>query len=203
MEFQDVVRRRRMVRSFESEPVPREALDRVLANALHAPSAGFTQGFAFLVLEGADETARFWDATFPDRARRATFRYPRLFDAPVIVVPLSSEQAYLDRYAEPDKGVTDRRASFWPVPYWHVDTGFATMLMLLTAVDTGLGALFFGIFPDHLAAFREAFAVPDEYTPIGAVALGVPARDDPPSPSLRLGRKPLDAVVHRGTWGRR
>jgi nitroreductase len=202
MEFQDVVRRRRMVRSFAPEPIPGDVLERILANALHAPSAGFTQGFAFLVLEGPEETGRFWDATFPDRARRARFRYPKLFDAPVIVVPLSSEQAYVDRYAEPDKGVTDRRASFWPVPYWHVDTGFATMLMLLTAVDAGLGALFFGIFPEHMTAFREAFAVPTDLTPIGAVALGVPARDDPPSPSLRRGRKPLDAVVHRGMWGR-
>ncbi|HEX4775769.1 MAG TPA: nitroreductase family protein [Acidimicrobiia bacterium] len=202
MEFQDVVRRRRMVRSFEPEPVPRDTLERILENALHAPSAGFTQGYAFLVLEGAEETVRFWDATFPDPAQRARFRYPRLFDAPVIVVPLSSENAYVERYAEPDKGVTDRRASFWPVPYWHIDAGFATMLMLLTAVDTGLGALFFGIFPEHLDAFRAAFAVPDDMTPIGAVALGVPARDDPPSPSLRRGRKPLEAVVHRGMWGR-
>lgn len=202
MEFQDVVRRRRMVRAFEPAPVPRDVLERILTNALHAPSAGFTQGYAFLVLEGPEETGRFWDATFPDRDRRARFRYPKLFDAPVIVVPLSSEQAYLDRYAEPDKGVTDRDASFWPVPYWHVDTGFATMLMLLTAVDAGLGALFFGIFPEHMAAFRDAFAVPDALTPIGAVALGVPSPDDLPSPSLRRGRKPLDAVVHRGTWGK-
>jgi nitroreductase len=201
MEFQEVVQRRRMVRSFSADPVPAEVLDRILANARRAPSAGFTQGFSFLVLEGPEETTRFWSVTMPDPARRETFGYPRLLDAPVIVVPLSSKQAYLDRYAEPDKGVFDRRESFWPVPYWHIDAGFATMLVLLTAVDAGLGALFFGIFPEHLDAFRDAFGVPETETPIGAVALGYAAACDPPSPSLRRGHKPVEQVVHRGRWG--
>ncbi len=200
MEFQDVVRRRRMVRSFEPTPVPADVLERILRNGLHAPSAGFTQGFAFLVLEGEQDTKRFWSVTFQDDDRRRTFTYPRLLDAPVIVIPLSSKQAYLDRYAEPDKGVFDRRESFWPVPYWDIDTGFAAMLMLLTAVDAGLGALFFGIFPEHLGAFRAEFGVPDTHTPIGAIALGYPRDDDARSPSLDRGRKPLDTVVHRGKW---
>jgi nitroreductase len=200
MDFQDVVRRRRMVRSFEPTPIPADVLDRVLQNALHAPSAGFTQGFAFLVLEGEEQAKRFWSVTFDNADRRRTFGYPRLLDAPVLVIPLSSKQAYLDRYAEPDKGVYDRRESFWPVPYWHIDTGFAAMLMLLTAVDAGLGALFFGIFPEHLDGFRTEFGVPDTFTPIGAIALGYPAGDDARSPSLDRGRKPLATVVHRANW---
>jgi len=112
-------------------------------------------------------------------------------------VPCSSKAAYLSRYAEPDKGWTDRDERRWPVPYWDIDTGFATLLMLLTAVDAGLGALFFGIFvPD---AFRAAFGVPDTYTPIGALAIGWP-RPDEPSPSLRRGRRPPHDVIHRGRW---
>jgi nitroreductase len=198
MEFQDVVRRRRMVRRFEDRPVPTEVLERILANAVRAPSAGFTQGWAFLVLEGPEETERFWSATFAGRDRQR-FRWQGLFRAPVIVAVLSHEQAYRDRYAEPDKGITDRDPDFWPVPYWHVDAGFAALLMLLTAVDAGLGALFFGIFPEHLAAFRAAFGVPEAYTPVGAVALGWPAPDEP-SPSLARGRRPLESVVHRGHW---
>jgi nitroreductase len=200
MDFQEVVRRRRMVRSFEPAPIPAAVLERILANGLHAPSAGFTQGFAFLVLEGEEQTERFWSVTFAGEERRRTFAYPRLFDAPVLVIPLSSKEAYLDRYAEADKGVDDRRESFWPVPYWHIDTGFATMLMLLTAVDEGLGALFFGIFPEHLGPFRSEFGVPDAFTPIGALALGYPGGDDARSPSLARGRKSLDEVVHRGNW---
>ncbi len=196
MEFQEVIRRRRMVRNFDDRPVPPEVLDRILENALHAPSAGFTQGWAFLVFEGPEETARFWDATF-DRQRRVSFRWPGLFKAPVIIVPLSSEDAYLDRYAEPDKGWTDRDAARWPVPYWHIDTGFASLLMLLSAVDAELGALFFGIFrPDE---FKKAFGIPTSYAPIGAIAIGYPAPDQA-SPSLRRGRRLLGEVVHRGHW---
>ena len=201
MEFQDVVHRRRMVRNFAPDrPVPPDVLDRVLANALHAPSAGFSQGWAFLVLEGREETERFWSVTWPDDERRKAFRWQGLFEAPVLIVPLSHKQAYLDRYAEPDKGVADKRESFWPVPYWDIDTGMASLLMLLTAVDAGLGALFFGIFPEHLAGFRAAFDVPDAYTPIGAIALGYRAPDEP-SPSLKRGRRPTDEVVHRGRFG--
>lgn len=195
MEFSDVVRRRRMVRNFSDRPVPDDVLDRILRNAQRAPSAGYTQGWDLLVLRGAEETRGFWDATFPDN--RETFRWQGLFDAPVIIVPLGSMDAYLDRYAEPDKGWSDRDPERWPVPYWDIDAGFASLLILLTAVDEGLGALFFGVFrPDD---FRLAFGVPPTHHPVGAIALGYPLADEP-SPSLRRGRRPLDQVVHRGKW---
>jgi len=195
MEFQQVVDRRRMVRNFEERPVPGEVVERLLRNALHAPSAGFSQGWAFLVLQGGDETGRFWDAVFP--RDRQKFRWAGMFKAPVIIVPLSHKKAYIDRYAESDKGWTDRDENRWPVPYWDIDTGFASLLMLLTAVDEGLGALFFGIFSAD--DFRAAFDVPEDYVPIGAIALGYPAPDEP-SPSLKRGRRPVDDVVHRGRW---
>ena len=193
-----MVRRRRMVRNFEERAVPGELVDGILANGLRAPSAGFSQGWAFLVLDRPADTGRFWDATF-DPDRRADFRWPGLFAAPVLIIPLSHKDAYLARYAEPDKGWTDRSEARWPVPYWDIDTGFAALLMLLSAVDAGLGALFFGIFPPRLPAFRAAFDVPDAYTPIGAIALGWPAADEP-SPSLARGHRPLDEVVHRGRF---
>lgn len=201
MEFQDVVRRRRMVRNYADEPLPDGAVDRMLANAVRAPSAGFSQGWAFLVLEDAEDRARFWAAVFP-ADERGGFAYPGLFRAPAIIVPLSHKAAYLDRYAEADKGWTDRSEAHWPVPYWHIDTGMAALLVLQTAVDLGLGALFFGIFPSRLARFRAAFGVPDPYTPVGAITVGHPAPDTP-SPSLRRGRRPASDVIHRGSWGGR
>jgi len=195
MDFQQVVDRRRMVRNFEDRPLPPDVVERLLHNALHAPSAGFSQGWAFLVLDTEEQTRKFWDAVFP--REREGFRWAGMFKAPVIIVPLSHKNAYLDRYAEADKGWTDRDENRWPVPYWDIDTGFASLLMLLTAVDEGLGALFFGIF--RPAEFRAAFGVPDAYVPIGAIAVGYPAPDEP-SPSLKRGRRPVDDVVHRGTW---
>jgi nitroreductase len=199
VEFQDVVRRRKMVRSFQDRPLPPGALDRLLANAQRAPSAGFSQGWAFLALEGAPETGRFWDAV-SDPDWRAGPRGSGLVRAGAVVVPLANKQAYLDRYREPDKASAGRRhEAAWPVPYWDVDTGFAALLMLLTAVDLGLGALFFGL--NHRDdEVRSAFGIPDDFRPIGAVAIGWPDPDDPPSPSLRRGRKPSEEVVHRGRW---
>jgi len=197
MELREAIRRRRMVRNFEDRPVPAASLERILDHARRAPSAGHTQGASFLVLEGADEVGRFWDCTFPAE-RRAGFRWPGLFRAPVVILPCASKEAYLDRYAEPDKGWADRSEARWPVPYWDIDCGFATMAMLLTAVDEGLGALFFGVF-DGLPALRAAFGIPDELHPIGALAVGWPASDEP-SPSLGRGRRPEGEVIHRGRW---
>ncbi|HEY6747126.1 MAG TPA: nitroreductase family protein [Mycobacteriales bacterium] len=201
MDFQEVVRRRRMVRNYDpSRPIPETVVDRLLANALRAPSAGFSQGWAFLVLSNPEERDRFWAATTsPDDLESPDSWLTGMRNAPLLIVPLSHKQAYLDRYASPDKGWTDRDEARWPVPYWDIDTGFAALLMLLTAVDEGLGACFFGVPPEHMDAFRNAFGVPGEYTPIGCVSVGYRAPDRP-SPSLRRGHRPTEDVVHRGSW---
>jgi nitroreductase len=201
MEFQEVVRKRKMVRSFEDRPVPREMLERILANARRAPSAGYSQPWSFLVFEGKGEVAKFWDAADPER-RGWKSGWPDLYNAPLLIVCCSVKDLALERYALPDKGWTDRSESHWPVPYWDIDTAMAAMNVLLTTVDLGLGALFFGIF--RMKEFKEAFAVPDRVTPIGAIAVGWPKPTDKPSPSLKIvGRRPADDLVHWGTWGRR
>ena len=202
LEFAEVVRRRRMVRNYDPDrAVPAAVRDRILRHALRAPSAGFSQGWAFLVLESAAERARFWAVTAPDDSTPAkpSRWLARMSTAPLVIVPLSHRDAYLDRYAEPDKGWTDRDEARWPVPYWHIDTGFAALLMLLTAVDEDLGACFFGIPPERIGAFRGEFGVPGEYTPIGAITVGYRAAD-PPSPSLRRGHRRFDDVIHHGHW---
>jgi nitroreductase len=202
LEFRDVVRKRRMVRDYDPDrPVPPEVRDRLLEHALHAPSAGFSQGWAFLVLEFPQERERFWAATTSAEDEEAMSSWlVRMRRAPLLIVPLSHKQAYLDRYAEPDKGLTDKSEAHWPVPYWHIDTGMASLLMLLTAVDEGLAACFFGIEPPQHPAFHAAFGVPDEYTAIGCVAVGYAGADDRRSPSLARGRRGIDEVVHRGHW---
>lgn len=202
MEFADVIRRRHMVRTYTDEPVPRSTVDAVVNAGLRAPSAGFSQGFAFVVLEGAAQTEMFWQATLRGGLTpKSGGRFDRLRAAPVVIIPLSHKAAYLDRYNEPDKaGLGLEREDGWPSPYWDIDTAFATMTMLLAATDAGLGALFFGIFEDH-GPLRAAFAIPGAYQPIGAITLGWPARRDPKSPSLSRGRRPRDHVVHYGSWG--
>jgi nitroreductase len=199
MEFSEVIRRRRMVRNYDPDrPLPTAVRDRLLAAALHAPSAGFSQGWGFLVLEDPADRARFWslsadaDGT-PDRWLQGLRR------APLLVVCFSHKDAYLDRYAEPDKGWTDRDERRWPVPYWDIDTGFAALLMLLDAVDQDLGACFFGVPPERVGELRSAFGVPEGYRPIGVVSVGYRAPDRK-SPSLRRGHRPVEQVVHHGRW---
>ena len=199
MEFSTVVRRRRMVRNYDPDrPVPPETVERILDHAVRAPSAGFSQGWAFLVLSDEADRDLFWSVSTPAEVGENRW-LTGMRRAPLIVVPHANRSAYLDRYAEPDKGWTDRDEARWPVPYWYVDTGFAALLMHLTAVDEGLGSCFFGIPPERLVAFRAGFGVPEEFTPIGALTIGYPAPDHR-SPSLRRGRRPVEQVVHRGRW---
>jgi nitroreductase len=198
MEFDRVVRGRRMVRNYDPDrPVPPEVVDRLLDYAIRAPSAGFSQGWGFLVLDTAADRERFWAACSPEVTTSWSERMRR---APLIVVPHSNRDIYLSRYAERDKGWTDRDEARWPVPYWDIDAGFASLLILLGVVDAGLGACFFGIPPDRFGPYRDAFGVPAEFSPIGAITVGYPAPDRR-SPSLARGRKPVAEVVHRGRWG--
>ncbi|MET4224348.1 nitroreductase [Oerskovia enterophila] len=245
MEFQDVVRRRRMVRRFTGEPVAPRAVERMLRNAVRAPNAGFTQGWAFVVLERPDDVARFWSATSPaavgepggggdgaagSAAGGADDRVPAppakesrwlagMRTAPVLVVVLTSRDAYLARYAEDDKARAAAQAagegeSPWDVPYWHVDAGMASLLMLQTAVDEGLGACFFGVPPGRVEALRAELGVPPELLVTGVVAVGQVADPAPREGAAGLGtgaassggspsrrpRRPLEDVVHRGGW---
>ncbi len=150
------------------------------------------------MLADPEDRARFWAATTTPGTPSDSW-LGGMSRAPLLLVPHASRDAYLDRYAEPDKGWTDRDEARWPVPYWYVDAGFASLLILLGAVDEGLGACFFGIPPEFLATYRGAFDVPDEYTPVGAITVGYPASDRR-SPSLRRGRRPVSEVSHWGRW---
>ena len=209
MELVDVLARRRMVRRYDSAaPVEAESVEAVLAAALRAPSAGFAQGVSLLVLVAPEERARFWAATtgVPEDALEAEGAPAnRWLDgmrtAPVLVLVLTSREAYLDRYAEPDKGWTDRDEDRWSAPYWFVDAGMAAMAMLLRAVDLGLGACFFGVPVDRVEAVHAAFAVPADQLGVGVVSLGHPAADrgSRGSPAVRP-RRPADEQIHRGAW---
>jgi nitroreductase len=186
-----------MVRSYDSSrPVSRELVNGLLSLAIRAPSAGHSQGWRFLVLDDITSRSAFWSAT---AAGPGDDWLRRMRDAPDLIVCFSDKATYLDRYAEADKGWTDRDEARWPVPYWHVDTGMAAMILLLAAVDAGLGACFFGVPPEHWAALADTFAVPEGLAPVGVVSLGYPA-PDVRSPSLRRGRRALAEVVTYGSF---
>jgi nitroreductase len=201
VELADVARRRRMVRGFSDTPVSPDILQGVLAVTVRSPSAGNTAGVDAVVLEGPDQTAPFWEATTTPQWRDRSRRWPGLSRAPVVVAFFVHPSAYGARYAEPDKaGVMDPvEVDDWPVPYWFVDGAFAAMMMLLAAVDAGLGACFLGNFRgEH--ELRLALGVPGDRRYLGAVLLGEPEGADPPSSSLARGRRSATEVFHRGHW---
>jgi nitroreductase len=197
MPFTEVIRRQRMIRApYADTPVPRELVEEVLLDARKAPSAGFAQGARFLVLE-ADQTERFYELAMPPGTDVSVLQ-----PTPVIVLPLEDRQAYLDRYSEPDKieaGLTD--AASWPVPYWTVDTAFASMVVLLGATARGLGAWFFGIFNNERTLLDE-LGVPAGVRAIGAIALGYPREDSAANrgSAATRPRRPASDVVRFRRW---
>ncbi|WP_420450431.1 nitroreductase family protein [Ilumatobacter sp.] len=199
-EFTEVVRNRRMTRAFAPEPLDHGQLDRLVDLAGRAPSAGKSQGWHLVALEG-DETARYWDVALP-RERRATFRWSHLLDAPVVLLAFADPHAYVERYAQDDKSSTGLGAGVeaWPAPYWTIDASMAVMTLLLAAEDEGLGALLFAVFRSE-EEIRASLGVPERMVTIGAVALGRPH----PEPAgrgrsaSRPRRTPAE-IVHRGGW---
>ncbi len=187
MEFERVVRKRRMIRAFRPMAVPEEKLRRIIELAQHYPSAGFSQGVAFIVVTESERVQRLREL---NRLRG---------DAPVLVVPCVSEKLYHDRYHEPDKVRPDGSEIEWPVPYWYFDAGCASLLILLAAVDEGLAAYLAGAFrPDLL---RNELDIPDHFVPVGVISIGYPDHDrHVPSPSLDRGKRPSSQVVHYEHW---
>ncbi|MEZ5380921.1 MAG: nitroreductase family protein [Microthrixaceae bacterium] len=208
------VKSRRMCRDFLPDPLAAGTVDGLLDLARRAPSAGFTQGLAFVTLErpsaggggdGApDPVAAYWDLTLP-APRRSEFAWPGLLAAPALVTLWVRPQAWVERYARADK----TRAQLgggeeaWPVPYWWVDAGAVVQNLLLLAEADELGALFFGMF-EHEPAVAAHLAVPAGWRGVGTVALGRPAPGGRrPSRSARAGRPPLAEQRHRGRWAAR
>jgi nitroreductase len=199
MEFETVVRQRRMVRNFTDEPVEQATVTRLLELARHAPSAGFTQGQAFVVV--TDPVTRKAVADLCGEASYVAGGFdPWISKAPVLVVPCTSEAAYHRRYQEPDKLQRDGSEIVWPVPYWHMDVGCAVMVLLLAVVDEGLAAGFAGSW--DLDALRALLGIPAEMTPVGVIPIGHPAPDKR-SPSLARGRKAEAEYAHYERWGGR
>jgi nitroreductase len=201
MEFSEVARKRRMVRRYDPDrQVPDQVILTVLRNAIRAPSAGFSQGWDFLVLTKPEERQAYWAAT-ADADDDPDPWLEGMRSAPTLILCLSDEGTYLRRYAEPDKGWTDMDEARWPVPYWDIDTGMAALMMLLTGVDEGLGGCFFGAPPETHEDVFEAFGVPHDRNLVGVVSLGYPV-PHAKSGSLKRGLRGLDQIAHFGRFGR-
>ena len=197
MEFEKVVRKRRMVRHFHREPVPTKVIGKLLEFALHAPSAGFSQGWAYVVVTGEELKKKVGEIQGEDDfyAHRRFHKF--ISEAPALIVACASEKIYHDRYRESDKLKEDGTEIEWPTPYWYFDIGSACMLILLAAVNEGLATAFTGVF--RVDQMKQLLGIPEHFHPVGVISVGHPA-EDVKSPSLKRGRRPLNEVVHYEHW---
>lgn len=203
VELTDAIRRRRMVRRFDPDRPVAEGVIRDLVDlAIRAPSAGFTQGWDFLALLDPGDRAVFWRAAEPaaDGRSEPDAWLRGVSSAPALLLCLADPAAYLDRYAAPDKGWTDRSPDRWPIPYWDTDTAMAAMLVLLGAVDRDLGGLFFGVPGGRHDTVKAALGIPPGRRIVGVIALGHES-ERVSSPSLRRGRREVDEVLRLGRFG--
>jgi nitroreductase len=196
MEFQEVIRRRRMVRNFSDEPVAREVIERIAAIAQRAPSAGFSQGQRLIAV--TDEALRRRLAEHSGEAGYDEAGFGRWISAaPVQFVPCVSEKVYRDRYDEPDKHQPGEERMEWPIPYWWMDIGCTVENLLLAAVDEGLAAGFAG--PQDIDGIRAALDIPTDFAPVGVIPVGHPLPDKR-SPSLKRGWAPSGEFLHWEGW---
>lgn len=196
MDFSEVIRRRRMVRNFTGEPVPDDMIERIVAAGQRAPSAGFSQGVSYVVVTDAETRKAIGEIAGEAGYVEAGFD-PFISGAPVQIVICTSERVYHERYNEPDKKPEGEDEIDWPIPYWHTDAGASMMLVLLAAVNEGLGSAFIGV--HEPAALQRLLGIPEEWLPIGVAMIGH-AAPDKKSGSLKRGHRKLKDVLHRERW---
>ncbi len=197
MEFAEVVMRRRAVRRFRDGGVDREVLERIARLAQRTPSAGFSQGQRLVVV--TDPVARRQVGAVCGEAEYEPEFGRWISECAAQFVPCVSEQVYHRRYQEADKTGDDGGEIEWPVPYWWVDIGATMQTIMLAAVSEGLGSGFAGP-AMGVAPLRATLGIPDEFTPIGVMPVGIPLPDTR-SPSLRRGWVPFEQFARWERWG--
>lgn len=176
MEFEQVIRKRRMIREFDPyKQIPEKIIRKLLRNAHRAPSAGHTQVQEFVIVT---------DPTTKKKLRRVAVDQEYVEEAPTLIVVCSNTSRSEKRY-----GIRGREF------YSIIDGAFSSMLVLLTAVDERIGAGFVGAFEDDKVS--EILKLPRDVRPIGIITLGYPKETEPVE---GLGRLPIDDLVHFERW---
>jgi nitroreductase len=202
VEFREVLNRRRMVRAYTPEPVPRETLERIVGTIRRAPSGGFSQGQRFVVVTDSARKREIADATGEEYYVSEGFA-PWISAAAALIVVCTREEDYHERYRQADKLDESGAEIEWPVPYWYVDAGKAAMLVLLAAIDEGLAAGVFGVPAERMQRFRALLGLPDDVAVVEVITLGHGAEDtvsDERSSRGTRPRKPLGELVRWERW---
>ena len=197
MEFAELVMKRRTVRRFEETPVEHEVLEKIARLAQHVPSAGFSQGQRVVIVTDP-EIRRQVAETCMEAFYVEAGMGPWISQCAAQFIPCVSRDIYLRRYAEPDKlPEGEEQDTDWPTPYWWVDIGKTSMVLMLAAHDAGLAAGFAG--PMDIAGLKTLLDIPEEFHPIGVIPVGRPL-PDVRSPSLKRGWLPFEDFAHWERW---
>src|SRR5512143_175925 len=195
MEFAELVMQRRTVRRFEETPVDRSVLEKIARLAQRTPSAGFSQGQRVVIVTDPEQRRRVAETC--DESYYASEGFGHwISECAAQFIPCVSEAIYHRRYQEPDK--TDGGQEIeWPTPYWWIDIGKTSMVLMLAAHDAGLAAGFAG--PQDVPALKAVLGLPEEFHPIGVIPVGRPLPDKR-SPSLKRGWLPFEEFAHWERW---
>ena len=175
MELAEILKRRRMVRSYLPDPIARDTVERIVATVRRAPSGGFSQGHRLVVVTDP-ETRRELARLAGEEEYVAAGGQPWISTAPVHVFVGTREESYHERYRKPDK-LRDGEEIGWPAPYWYVDAGAAFILLQLAAIDEGLASGVFGVLPEQVPDVKALLGVPDDVHFVCLVTIGRPAPD--------------------------
>jgi len=157
MNFHELVQNRYSVREYKSEPVPPEALEKVLEAARLAPTAANRQPFRLLVVDTAKGKEQF----------RGLYHRDWVLQAPLLIfICAVPGEAWVRQ---------DGRN------YALVDAAIVMDHLILAAADQGLGTCWVANFNADEA--RRTLRIPDAADPIAFTPLGFPA--DKPKPKER------------------
>ena len=150
MDFETVVKKRRMCREYLDKDVPPEKVERILNLASRYPSAGHTEPQEFIVLR---------NQRVKEALARAALEQMFIARAPLVIVVISDTRRSASVYGK-------RGVDFYSV----IDGSFAAMLVLLAVVNEGLGACFVGAFYDR--EVRHVLGLPRDVRPVGIISIG-------------------------------
>jgi nitroreductase len=171
METWDAIRARRNVRSYRTDPVSAEDLDRIAEAAWRAPSASNRQHWDFIIVTDPDQLRAL------STVWRGAGHIAGAAAAIALVVPVVDDDhtRLVDTY----------------------DLGQATYAMMIAAADLGVGTGHSSVGDQALA--REILGVPDDYDVAFLLGVGYPA-DRPLRPIAKPNRRPIDEVIRHGHW---
>jgi coenzyme F420-0:L-glutamate ligase/coenzyme F420-1:gamma-L-glutamate ligase len=190
---------RRSVRRFADHPVPGQLIDAAIAEALTAPAPHHTRPVRFVWLQTPtvrtrllDAMAAKWradltgDGKSADVIERRVSRGQILYDAPEVVIPMMVPDG-AHHYS--DAARTDAEHTMFTVA-----VGAAVQGLLVALAVRGVGSCWIGstIFAAEVA--RAQLGLPDDWEPLGAIAIGYP---QDPATEPRPPVPPDDLLVRR------